>query len=126
MPGIDPTVMTHQLNVNPRHKPVIQKRRAFNLERYEAINTEVKKLLAVGFIREVTYMEWLANVVMVKKSNGKWWVCIDYTDLNKACPKDYFPLPWIDQLVDVIVGHGLLSFMDAYSGYNYIPLSKSD
>ena len=126
MPGIDPAVMCHQLNVNPRHWPVIQKRRAFNPERYEAINGEVRKLLAAGFIREVTYPDWLANVVLVKKSSGKWRVCIDYTDLNKACPKDCFPLPRIDQLVDATVGHELLSFMDAYSGYNQIPLSRTD
>ena len=81
--------------VNSRHKPNVQKRRAFNPERYEAINAEVKKLLEAGFIREVTYPEWLANIVLVKKSNGKWRVCIDYTDLNKAYPKD-FPLPRID------------------------------
>ena len=73
---------------NPKHKPVVQKRRAFNLGRYEAINVEVKKLLTAGFIREVTYLEWLANVVLVKKSNLKWRVCIDYTNLNKACPND--------------------------------------
>ena len=64
----------------------------------------------------MTYPEWLANMVLVKKSNGKWRVCIDYTDLNKACPKDCFPLPRIDQFVDATAGHELLSFMDGYSG----------
>lgn len=64
--------------------------------RYTAINEEVKKLLTADFIREVTYLEWLANVVLVKKVNGKWRVCINYTDLNKACPKDCFSLPRID------------------------------
>ena len=93
MSGIDPVVMCHQLNVNPRHKPVIQKRKAFNLERYESINCEVEKLLKAGFIREVTYPEWLVNVLLVKKSTGKWRVCIYYTDLNKACSKECFPLP---------------------------------
>ena len=93
MPGINPAVMCHRLCMNPKHKPAVQKRRAFNSERYEAINMEVKKLLAAGFIGEVTYLEWLANVVLVKKSNEKWRVCIDYTNLNKACPKDFFPLP---------------------------------
>ena len=71
MPGIDPAVMCHRLSVDPRHRPVIQKRRAFNPERYEAINGEVEKLLKAGFIREVTYPEWLANVVLVKKASGK-------------------------------------------------------
>ena len=75
-------------------------------------------MLTANFIREVHYPEWLANVVMVKKPNGKWRICIDYIDLNKACPKDSFPIPRIDQLVDVTAGHELLRFIDAYLGYN--------
>ena len=78
----------------------------------------MEKLLEVGFIREVFYPRWLANVMMVKKNNGKWRMCVNFTDLNKACPKDSFPLPRIDQLVDSIVRHKLLSFMDTFSGYN--------
>ena len=74
--------------------------------------------MAAGFIREVYYPEWLANVILVKKANGKWRMCVDFIDLNKACPKDSFPLPRIDQLVDSTVGHKLLTFMDAFSGYN--------
>ena len=79
---------------------------------------KVEKLLTAGFIREVYYPKWLANVVMVKKFNGKWRTCVDFTDLNNACPKDSFPLPRIDQLVDSTVGHELLTFMDAFSSYN--------
>ena len=79
---------------------------------------EVEKLLTVGFIREVYYPKRLANVVMVKKSNGKWRMCVDFTNLNHACPKDSFPLPKIDQLVDSTARHKLLTFMDAFSGYN--------
>jgi len=77
-------------------------------------------LTRVGFIREVVYTTWLANVVMVKKSNGKWRMCVDYIDLNKACQKDTYPLPSIDRLVDSTSGYGMLSFLDAYSGYNQI------
>ena len=77
-------------------------------------------------MREVFYLEWLANVVMVKKSNSKWRIYVDFTDLNKACPKDNFPLPWIDQLVDSIVGHKLLTFMDDFSGYNQIMMDEKD
>ena len=84
------------------------------------------KLLDAGFIREVHYPDWLANVVMVRKANVKWRICIDYTDLNKACPKDSFPLPKIDQLVDATAGHKFLSFMDAFSGYNQIRMSPED
>ena len=75
---------------------------------------EVEKLLDAGFIREVYYPKWLANVVMVKKFNGKWKMCVDFTDLNNACTKDSFPPPRIDQLVDSTVGHELLTFMDAF------------
>ena len=79
---------------------------------------EVEKLLATRFIWEVYYPKWLANVVMVKKSNEKWRMCVDFTDLNNACPKDSFPLLRIDHLVDSTAGHELLTFMDAFSGYN--------
>ena len=75
---------------------------------------EVEKLLITGFIWEVYYLKWLANIVMVKKSNGKWRMCVDFTDLNCACPKDTFPLPRIDWLVDSTAGHKLLTFMDAF------------
>ena len=126
MPGIDPEVIVHQLNVDPNHKPVRQKKRSFNPERYKAIEEGVKKLLKAGFIREVYYPNWLANVVMVKKPNGKSKICIDFTDLNKACPKNSFPLPRIHQLVDATAGHELLIFIDTYSGYNQIKMYPPD
>jgi len=78
----------------------------------------VERLLKAGFIREVDYPQWLANVVLVKKSSGKWRMCMDFTDLNKACPKDSFPLPRMDVLIDFTSGQELLIFMDAFSGYN--------
>jgi len=96
------------------------------LERNQAIADEMHKLLKVWFIREVDYQEWLANIVLLKKANGKWRMCVDFTDLNKACPKDCFTLPRIDQLVDLTSGHEVLSFMDAFSGYNQIYMAKSD
>ena len=118
MPSIDPNVITHCLNVSPSFKLVRQKKRVFAPERDNAIKDEVQKLIAAKVIREVHYPGWLANVVMVKKANGKWRMCVDFTDLNKACPKDNYPLPRIDQLVDSTASHKLLSFMDAFSGYN--------
>uniref|UniRef100_A0A2N9IKM3 Uncharacterized protein n=1 Tax=Fagus sylvatica TaxID=28930 RepID=A0A2N9IKM3_FAGSY len=126
MPGISTEVMIHKLNVNPSMHPIKQKRRVFAPERNAAVMAEVDKLLTAGFIREVYYPEWLANVVMVKKPNGKWRMCVDFTDLNKACPKDSYPLPRIDQLVDSTAGHKLLSFMDAFSGYNQIRMEEED
>ena len=78
------------------------------------------------FIQEVYYLDWLANVVMVKKANGKWRMCVDFTDLNKTCPKDSYSLPRIDQLVDSTAVHKLLSFMDAFLGYNQIRMDEAD
>ena len=107
MLGIDKKIIQHRLNVNPECKPVQQKWRIFAPEHNKAVTKEVEKLLEVDFIKEVFYPDWLANVVMVKKSNGKWRMCDDFTDLNKACPKDSFPLPRNDQLVDLTAGHKL-------------------
>lgn len=86
----------------------------------------MQKLIDTRFIREVNYPEWLANIVLVKKVNKKWEVCIDFTDLNKDCPKDSYPLPHIDQLVDVTTIHELLNFMDAFSRYNQIQMAPED
>ena len=97
MPGINPSVITHRLNVHPSSKPVQQKKRVFAPERDNAIKEEVQKLILAKFIQEVYYPDWLANVVMVKKANGKWRMCVDFIDRNNAYPKDSFPLPRIDQ-----------------------------
>ena len=83
-------------------------------------------MLEADLICEVTYPEWVANVVLVKKANGKWRVCVDYTDLNASCPRDPYLLPSIDQLIDATAGHLMLSFMDAFSGYNQIKLAPED
>ena len=95
MPEIDPSEITHHLNVSPSFKPVHQKRRMFTPERDSSIKEEVQKLVMVEFVHEVYYPDWLANVVMVKKANGKWRMCVDLIDLNKACPKDSYSLPCI-------------------------------
>ena len=107
MPRIDPSVIVHKLNVNPTSSPIRQKKRVFAQERDKAVVEEVRKLLEASFIREVYYPDWLANVVMVKKNNGKWRMCVDFTDLNRACPKDSYPLPRIDTLVDSTARHEL-------------------
>ena len=116
--GINPSAISHRLNVSSSYKPLCQKRRMLAPEQENAIKEEVQKLVTTEFICKVYYLDWLDNVVMVKKANGKWRICVDFTDLNKACPKDNYPLPHIDQLVDSIAGHQLLSFMDAFLGYN--------
>ncbi|KAL2474671.1 Uncharacterized protein Adt_35407 [Abeliophyllum distichum] len=98
--GIDPKVACHRLNTSLDVKLKQQRRRPLNPERYKALAKEVDKLLKCSFIRESLYPLWVANPVLVKKSNGTWRVCINFTDLNKACPKDNFPLPRIDQMVE--------------------------
>ena len=87
---------------------------------------ETRKLLDAGFIREVHYTTWLANIVLVQKNNEKWWMCTDYTHLNRACPKDAYPLSSIERLVDGAADHKVLSFLDAYSGYNQIHMNPAD
>ncbi|RDY04217.1 Tf2-11, partial [Mucuna pruriens] len=111
MPGIDPNSMNHRLSIANGARPVMQKKRKQGEEKRRAIQEETSKLLKAGFIREVRYPEWLANVVMVRKANGKWRMCTDYTDLNKVCPKDPYPLPNIDRLVDSF--HGRILGVDA-------------
>ena len=92
-PGVDPDFICHHLNVNPAITPRKQLPRRPSKEHAEAVRQEVLKLKKAGAIKEVFYPEWLANTVVVKKKTGKWRVCVDYTDLNKACPKDPFTMP---------------------------------
>jgi hypothetical protein len=125
MLGINPEEIVHILNVDPDMKPVKYKRMKFTPKRVEAIAVEAEKLLKAQFIQEVYYPNWLANVVLVKKSNGKWRLCVDFTGLNKAYTKDNFPLPHIDALVDSTSGYEL-SFMDVFSGYNQILMHLED
>ncbi|XP_024007765.1 uncharacterized protein LOC112083885 [Eutrema salsugineum] len=126
MPGIDPQIACHELNIDPTYKPIKQKRQKLGPEKAQAVNDEVERLLKAGSITEVKYPDWLANPIVVKKKNGKWRICVDFTDLNKTCPKDSFPLPHIDRLVDATAGNKLLSFMDAFSGYNQILMHPQD
>ena len=126
MPGILLSVASHRLNILATFKPIRQKIQLFHPDRQKVIQEEMEKILEVGFIREVEYPEWLANVVVVPKKGGKWRVYVDYTNLNDACPKDSFPLPRIDQIVDATSGHEMLFFLDAFSGYHQIPMAPDD
>ena len=96
MLGIDPSVITHRLNVHPSSKLACQKKKVFAPEWDNAIKEKIQKLTMVKFIQEIYYLDWLANVVMVRKANGKWRMCVDFIDLNKACPKDNYPLSRIN------------------------------
>jgi hypothetical protein len=126
MLGIPREVTEHALWIKLGSKPVKQRLCGFDEENRRAIDEEIAKLLAAGFIREVYHLEWLANPAFVKKKNGKWRMCVDYMSLNKVCPKDPFPLLRIDQVVHSTSGCETLYFLDAYSGYHQIMMKESD
>ena len=125
-PRMDSSFICHHLNVNPSVTPRKQPPRRSSKEHFNAVKDEVTRLKQVGAIKEVFYLEWLANTMVVKKKNEKWRVCVDFTDLNKACPKDPLPMPRIDQLVNATVGHPQMSFLVAVQGYHQIPLASED
>jgi hypothetical protein len=125
MPGTPRDVAEHSLDIRAGARPVKQPLRRFDEEKRRAIGEEIHKLMAAGFVKEVFHPEWLANPVLVKKKGGKWRMCVDYTSLNKACPKVPYPLPRIDQIVDSTAGCETLSFLDAYLGYHQIRMKES-
>ncbi|KAL2231769.1 UNVERIFIED_CONTAM: Retrovirus-related Pol polyprotein from transposon [Sesamum indicum] len=124
--GIDPEVIFHCLNVDPKVRLVQQKKRSFGNDKNAIIRQEVEKLLRAGYVFEIQYTDWLSNFVLVPKSSGKWRMCVDFTDLNKACSKDPYALPRIDLMVDSTAGFEIFSMMDAYQGYHQIHMAKED
>ena len=123
---VDPNFICHHLNVNPTALPRKQPPRCSSKEHSNAVKKKVNKLKQAEAIKEVFHPKWLANTMVVKKKNRKWRVCVDFTDLNKASPKDSFPIPRIDQLVDATIGHLRMSFLNAFQGYHQIPLVLDD
>lgn len=123
--GINKNLIEHKLNVDPNAYPVKQKLRPLRADKKQASNSEFEKLEKGGFIKEIKYPKRLSNIIMIRKAIGWWRMCIDYTNLHRACPKDSYPLPPIE-LVNKSVGCKLLRFMDAYSSYNHVPMCKED
>ena len=117
MSWVSPNVITHRLSIFKEARLISQKKRDLGDEKRLPAKAEAEKLLSAGFIQEARYTTWLANVVMVTKPNDSWRMCVDYKNLISACPKDTYPLPNIDRLVDGAADHKILSFLDAYSGY---------
>jgi hypothetical protein len=127
MTSVPRELAEHALQIIPGSKLVRQAMRRFGDEKHRAIAKEISKLLKAGFIKEVIHTKWVANPVLVPKKNTKvMCMCVDYTGLNKACPKDPFLLPHIDQVIDSTVGSELLCFLDAYSGYHQIKMKETD
>ena len=126
MLGLDPRLVVYSLNMDLGVKLVVQPVSVFHIEVEAQITQKVKKLLAVGFIKPIQHLRWLSNIILVKKKNGQIQCCVDFHNLNKAYPKDEFPLPNIDLLVDSTVGNSMFLFMDGYSGYNKIQMAAKD
>jgi hypothetical protein len=126
MPGIPREVVEHALEIRAGSKPMKQRLLHFDEEKCKVIGEEIHKLLEARFIKEVHHPEWLANPVLVKKKSRKWRMYVDYTSLNKACPKVPFPLPCIDQIIDSTMGCETPSFLDVYSSYHQIKMKESD
>ena len=126
MPRLDLGLVVHTLNVDPEAKPIAQSARIFHIEIKGQIVKEVQKLLAAGFIKPIQHSRWLSNIVLVKKKNGQIRCCVDFRNLNRACPKDEFSLPNMDLLIDSAAGSAIFSFMDGFSGYNQIRMALRD
>jgi len=126
MPGIKLQIAMPHLNINPDAKPIKQQQRRFHSEIMEAIESEVKKLIDFGFVREEQHLDWVANIVLIFKKNGKIQICIDYHDLNVACLKDKFPLSITDVMINNTCGFESIFFMDGFSGYNQIRMHPED
>ena len=125
-PGVDLNFIYHHLNVNSSVTSKRQPPWRSSKDHSDAIKDEVIKLKQAGAIKKVFYPKWLANTVVVKKKSGKWQVCVNFIDLNKASPKDSFPMSRMDQLMDAIVGHPQMSFLDAFNGYHQISPALGD
>jgi hypothetical protein len=123
--GVSCTIIKHSLSIDPAIHPKKQKLCKLSDEKIEAAKAEVHRLLEAKFIKPIDYPTWLANVV-VQKKNGKWRMCIDFTSLNKACPKDNFPLQRIDKIVDSAVGCEVMPRLDYFSGYHQIYMKEED
>ncbi|KAM1863353.1 hypothetical protein ACFX14_003715 [Malus domestica] len=126
MPGLERTLVEHELHIKPGCKPFRQPPRRFSTEVQLGIKDELVRLLKAGFIRIARYVEWLANIVPVLKKNGALRICIDFRNLNLATPKDEYPMPISDLLIDAVASHAILSFMDGHAGYYQIFIAEAD
>ncbi|GJV79493.1 reverse transcriptase domain-containing protein, partial [Tanacetum coccineum] len=126
MTGVSRHIAEHRLNVREGCSPIRQKKRGQTPERNKAIQEEMEKLVDVDIMKEVHYHSWLSNPVMVKKHDDSWRMCVDFKDLNKACPKDGYPLPEIDWKVESLCGYSFKCFLDVYKGYHQIKMTKED
>ena len=118
MPGIDPCIVKHEIKTYLDAKLVWKRLRVVNPRKTLAIKVEIEKLIKASFIHPVPLMEWVSNPIPVDNKQGAIWICTDFRELNRACPKDNFPTPFIDKILDECVGSEVFSFMDGFFGYN--------
>jgi hypothetical protein len=126
MPGLDRSIVEHRLPLKPGFRPFQQRARQMKAEVLEEVKKEVEKMLEVGFIRTCRYAEWISSVVPVQKKDGRWQVCVDFRDLNRATPKDEYPMLVAETLINAAARHKMLSFMDGNAGYNQIFTAPED
>ncbi|GJY88583.1 hypothetical protein Tco_0503211 [Tanacetum coccineum] len=126
MIGVPKRIIEHSLNVNPSIEPVAQNRRVLASDRTQVVIKEVEEWVNAGIIRSVKYPTWIANPVLVKKADGSWRMCIDFKNLNLACPKDYYPFLDIDGKIKSVVGFRYKCFLDAYKGYHQVQMAQDD
>ncbi|XP_071694852.1 uncharacterized protein [Rutidosis leptorrhynchoides] len=126
MTGVPRNIAEHKLHTNPDLTPVRQKKRSMAPERSEWLRLEVDKPVHVNILREVRYHTWVKNPILVKKGDGSWRMCVDFKDINKACPKDNYPLPEIDWKVESLSGFRFKCFLDAYKGYHQFQMVVAD
>jgi hypothetical protein len=126
MPGLDRSIVEHRLPLKPGFHPFQQRARQMKDEVLKEVKKEVEKMLEAGFIRPCRYAEWISSVIPVQKKDGRWRVCVDFRDLNRATPKDEYPMPVAETLINAAAGHKMLSFMDGNAGYNQIFMAPED
>ncbi|GKB47371.1 hypothetical protein Tco_0898124 [Tanacetum coccineum] len=126
MTGVPKRIIKHSLNVNPSVTPVSQKRRVFCSEKSKVVSIEVVEWLKAGIVRPIKYLTWISNPVLVKKVDGGWRMCIDFKNINSACPKDYYPLPEIDIKIESVLGFPIKCFLDAYKGYHQEQMAEEN
>jgi hypothetical protein len=126
MKGIDLQLYTHHIYIDKYARPIRQSQRRLNPHLMDIVKEELQKMLDVDFIYPISDSRWVSPLVIIPKKNGKWRICVDYRELNKATQKDHFPLPFIDQVLDTLAGKKFFCFLDDFSGYNKIHIAPED
>ena len=126
MPGLDRSIIEHRLPIKPGYRPFAQHPRKVHVKILDEVKEEIERMVKAGFIRPCRYATWISSIVPVRKKNGKLRICIDFRDLNRATPKDEYPMPIAEVLIDAAAGHKMMSFLDGNAGYNQIFMAEED